>query len=100
MLIKATPDRSRFSWKIMARFVWETEVGPIPPDHVVRAINGDSHDTRRENLELLSRADNLRRNYHDRYPLELRRINQLRGALSRQINKREGKHEQHHKRSA
>ena len=38
------------------------ERGPIPPNHVVRARNGDSHDTRIENLELLSRAENQRRN--------------------------------------
>lgn len=96
LLIKATPSRHRQSWKVMARFVWETEVGPIPRNHVIRAKNGDAHDTRIENLECISRKENILRNYHARYPLELRRLVQLRGALQRQINKREGKHERQH----
>lgn len=96
LLIKATPSKHRRSWKVMARFVWETERGRIPPNHVIRAKNGDAHDTRIENLECISRRENIRRNYHARYPLELRRLIQLRGALQRQINKREGKHERQH----
>lgn len=100
LLIKATPERSRHSWKLMARYVWETERGQIPPDHVIRFSNGDPHDTRIENLELITRAEHLARNWHRRYPLELRRLVQLRGALQRQINKREGKHEQHNQRPA
>ncbi len=84
------------AWYCMARYVWITERGPIPPNHCIRPRNGDQHDTQLENLELITRAENLKRNYHDRYPLELRRLIQLRGALSRQINKREGKREQPH----
>jgi hypothetical protein len=84
------------AWYCMARWVWMTERGPIPRNHCIRPRNGDQHDTRIENLELITRAENLRRNWHDRYPLELRQIHQLRGALQRQINKREGKHERQH----
>jgi hypothetical protein len=40
-------------------------------------------------LELISRAENMRRNsYHTRYPKEVAQLIQLRGALNRQINKR------------
>lgn len=85
-------------WDCMARFVWANERGPIPPAMVIRYRNGDQHDTRIENLELITRAEHLRRNYHDRYPLAVKQINQLRGALQRQINKREGKREQQHNR--
>lgn len=89
------------AWYCMARFVWATERGPIPRGLVVRYRNGDQHDTRIENLELITRAEHLRRNWHDRYPLEVKQITQLRGALQRQINKREGKHErQHNQRSS
>lgn len=88
------------AWYCMARWVWMQERGPIPRNHCIRPRNGDQHDTRIENLELITRAENLRRNYHARYPLEIRRLIQLRGALSRQINKREGKREQHNQRSS
>ena len=88
LMIKATPDRDRSSWQIMARFVWETEVGPIPRGHVVRARNGDSHDTRIENLELVSRADNARRNsLWTNYPREVAQLIQLKGAIRRQVNR-------------
>lgn len=88
------------AWYCLSRYVWMTERGPIPPNHCIKPLNGDQHDTRIENLELITRAENLRRNWHDRYPLEIRRLVQLRGALNRQINKREGKHEQHDQRSS
>lgn len=102
LLIKATPEQSRHSWKLLNRFVWETERGPIPPDHIIRAMNGDQHDTSLENLECISREENLRRNWHDRYPKSIKQMVQLRGALQRQINKREGKsnERQHDQRSS
>lgn len=77
------------SWVGMARFCWESERGPIPKSHVIRPVNGDPDDTRIENLICVSRGALLRDNYHDRYPVELRRLVQLRGALNRQINRRQ-----------
>jgi hypothetical protein len=88
------------AWHSLARWTWITERGPIPRAMVIRHRNGDQHDTRMENLELITRAEHLRRNWHDRYPLAIKQAVQLRGALQRQINKREGKHEQHDKRSS
>lgn len=88
------------AWDSMARYVWTSERGPIPPGMVVRYHNGDQYDTRIENLELVTRAEHLRRNWHDRYPKSIKQMVQLRGALQRQINKRERKHEQHDQRPA
>lgn len=78
----------RRGWDSMARYVWQTERGPIPRGFVIRPINGDVDDTRIENLQLQSRADLARANYTSRYPIELRRLIQLRGAITRQINRR------------
>lgn len=72
----------------------------LTPNDVLRYRNGDIHDPRIENLEKVTRAEHLRRNWHDRYPLAIKRMVQLRGALQRQINKREGKREQHNQRPA
>lgn len=88
------------AWYSLARWTWQTERGPIPKGMLIRHRNGDQHDTRIENLELVTRAEHLRRNWHDRYPLAIKRMVQLRGALQRQINKREGKREQHNQRPA
>jgi hypothetical protein len=77
------------SWYGMARFVWETERGPIPPDFVVRVINGDPDDTRIENLHLVSRRALMLANTIHNYPKEIAQLTQLRGALTRKINRLE-----------
>lgn len=88
LLIRSKPDRGRHGWEIMARFVWRTERGPIPKGHVIRAINGDGHDTRIENLECITLAENARRNSHwNKYPKEVSRLIQLKGAITRQANR-------------
>jgi hypothetical protein len=79
------------SWEGLARFVWMTERGPIPRGRMVRAINGDPDDTRIENLRLGDRVELMNENTYHRYPKEIANLIQLRGALNRQINKREGR---------
>ncbi len=52
-------------------------------------IDGNKQNLSLDNLALLSRSDLMRLNsYHNRYPKEIARLIQLRGALMRQINKR------------
>lgn len=89
LLIKYRPGHSRHTWMMMGRFVWWTETGHKPTrDQVVRAKNGDSHDTRIENLELITRAENARRNiFWTRYPREVGQLIQLKGAIRRQANR-------------
>jgi len=77
------------AWEPMARYVWRTERGPIPEGGVVRTANGDPHDTRIENLRLGSRVELMRENTYHRYPKEIALAIQLRGALNRQINRKE-----------
>lgn len=88
--------RGALDWRGIHRLNWMGVHGPIPRTHFLRFKDGDRLNPLVENLELVTRAEHLRRNYHDRYPLELKRLVQLRGALQRQINKREGKHERKH----
>lgn len=80
------------AWESLARFTWRTERGRIPKGSVVRFINGDQHDTRIENLRLGTRLELMRENTLHRYPKPVARLIQLRGALMRQINAREGRH--------
>jgi hypothetical protein len=88
--------RGALDWRGIHRLNWIAVHGPIPKTHFLRFRDGDRLNALVENLELVTRAEHLRRNYHDRYPLEIKRIVQLRGALQRQINKREGRHERKH----
>lgn len=76
-------------WVAVHRLVWIEANGPVPDGHVVvfrpgrrttelAAITLDA-------VELVTRAELLERN---RLPPELRRVAQLRGAITRQINRR------------
>lgn len=88
--------RGALDWRGLHRLNWMAVHGPIPKGMFLRFKDGDRLNPLVGNLELVDRATHLFRNYHGRYPLELRRINQLRGALQRQINKRKGNHERKH----
>lgn len=76
-------------WRTLSHYVWFCAYGTWPPKgSVLRAINGDNHDPRLENLELLTRSENMRRNsYHTNYPPEVRKLVQLKGAITRQVNR-------------
>lgn len=84
-------------WKSMHSLVWERDVGAIPDGHVVIFRVGcktaEPDDITADKLECISRAELMRRNTYHRYGPEVARLVQLRGAITRQINKR-AKHEQ------
>lgn len=88
--------RGALDWRGLHRLNWIAERGPIPDGMFLRFRDGDRLNTLVSNLELVDRAEHLRRNWHDRYPLAIKQAVQLRGALQRQINKREGRHERKH----
>jgi hypothetical protein len=75
-------------WRAVHLIVWEAANGPLPKGHAITFRNKDKSDIRLENLELVTRKELLARNWHRRYPKALRQLVQLRGALTRQINKR------------
>lgn len=77
------------AWVAVHRLNWIGVHGPIPKGYFLRFKDGNKNNPLVSNLELVTRAEHLYRNYHGRYPLEVRRLVQLRGALQRQINRRE-----------
>jgi hypothetical protein len=77
-------------WVAMRRFVWETEVGPIPPGMLVEVLNGDPHDTQIGNLYLATRREHIANHLHRKYPKELRSAMQLQGRLMNRIKALEG----------
>lgn len=88
----AEPNR----WRQKQRLIWERLHGPIPPGHNVQFRNRNRRDFRPENLYLISRADQMRteNSLIASYPKPLVDVIRLKGALKRQIHKRE-KNEQH-----
>lgn len=80
-------------WVGVHRLVWEAENGPIPQGYAV-VFKPGRHTTEEalitpEILELMTRADLMRRNsFHTRYPKEIGQLIQQRAVLVRAINKR------------
>jgi hypothetical protein len=81
------PLQSR--WRAVHLIVWEAENGPLPPGHVIAFKDSDKRNFALANLELVSRAEMMRRNSYHNYGPEVARLVQLKGAITRQINKRE-----------
>lgn len=78
-------------WRFCHRMIWEERHGPIPPGHNVVFKDGNCDNLTLENLCCVSQEEHLKRNYHDRYPPEIRQLTQLIGAAQRKINRHEGK---------
>lgn len=76
-------------WPLLQRHVWEQAYGPIPLGHNVVFRDGNRANCELPNLELISRAEMMRRNsIHTRYPKELVELIQLNGALKRKLRRR------------
>lgn len=49
-------------WELYHRYRWERHNSPIPDDHILRSINGDSLNCHPDNWELITRAEHAVRN--------------------------------------
>lgn len=78
-------------WVAEHRLVWERERGPIPTGHIVVFRPGMKTAIEAEvtvdRLECISRAENARRNHPRNRSPELARLVQLKGAITRQVNR-------------
>ena len=68
--------------------MWEAQHGPVAQGHVVSFRDGNRHNLRVENLELISRADLIRRNTIHRYPPALKKAMRQAGQLRKAIRER------------
>lgn len=78
-------------WQPVHRIVWEAAHGPVPAGHIAVFKPGmhtivESEITL-DRIELITRVENMRRNTYHNYPKEIAHAIQMRGALSRQINR-------------
>lgn len=76
------------TWRSKHVVVWEKRHGKVKRGWCVVFKNRNKLNCDLKNMELISREENMRRNTYHRYPKEIARLIQLRGALQRQINKR------------
>ena len=80
-------------WKAVHVLVWESENGPLPEGHIVIFKDKNRRNFDPDNLEAVTRAENMRRNSIDRYPTEYRQAAITLGWFKRKLNKLEN--EQH-----
>lgn len=78
---------ARLNWQPKQRVVWEAANGPIPPGHMVVFRDGNRRNFAIENLECYSKAEHQARHSIHAYGPEIAHISQLRGAITRQVNK-------------
>jgi hypothetical protein len=76
-------------WKAVHTILWEEAHGPVPAGHALAFLNRDKTDVRLENLELITRAELMRRNTVHNLPKPVARAVMLLGALNRQIRRKE-----------
>jgi hypothetical protein len=82
-------DTGQNDWKYVHILVWESEHGPVPEGYIVSFVNKNRMDIRIENLEMITRAENMRRNSIQNLPAELQHVCKLRARLNRCIKERE-----------
>lgn len=72
-------------WRAVHIIEWEAVNGPLPDGHMIVFRDGNKQNVSLDNLEMITRAENMRRNSYHRYPKEIALAIQLRGALTRKI---------------
>ncbi len=92
--VKTTDDPTIWParrWVAVHRLVWAAAHGPIPPGHVVTFLPGrHTNQLQRitpDALECIPRAELARRNHPRNKSAELARLVQLKGAITRQVNR-------------
>lgn len=84
--ISDTGDVPR-DWKSVHSIVWESYNGPVPAGHIV-VFRNRAKGICIDNLELITRAENMRRNSIHRLPKPIADVCRIRGVLTRRINER------------
>ena len=82
------------NWELLHRYIYKKEVGPIPPGMNVQFKDGNTQNFDIENLELISKQENMSRNTIHNWPEDLKELKILVTTLQRRINKKE-KNEKH-----
>lgn len=93
------PGPNHKRWIPVSRLVWEEHHGPVPDGHIVifkepRLATTVLEEITVDKLMCISRAENARRNHPSRSNPELAKIIQLKGAITRQVNRINREHEQ------
>ena len=73
-------------WELLQRYVWTKANGEIPSGSVVIFLDGNYLNCELNNLQVISRKENMARNTIQRYPAELQEVMKLTCKLKRKTN--------------
>lgn len=80
-------------WKSVHMIMWEEAHGEVPAGHIIVFRDRNTANITIENLELITRAENMQRNTIHRYPPELkdtiRQLGRLKKAISEASNEKQ-----------
>lgn len=85
---KVTNHGGRHDWNQVHVMLWEQHHGPVPTGMILVFRDRNKQNIQIENLELITRAENMRRNTIHRYPPELKDVIRLQKKLERTIRSR------------
>lgn len=93
------PGPNHVRWIPVTRLVWEQHHGPVPDKHIVVFADSKQATTVLEEITIdklicISRAENARRNSAAAHSTEYGKLAQLKGAITRQVNRIIKEHEQ------
>lgn len=83
-------------WRAVHLLVWEAEHGPLPAGYAVVFRDGDKRNISLENLEMISRAELMRRNTVHNLPPEIKAVVDLKRHITRKINFMERSRDERH----
>jgi len=69
---KVTDGHGRHDWRQVHVMLWEQNNGPVPAGFILVFRDRNKQNIQLDNLELITRAENCRRNSIHRYPPELK----------------------------
>lgn len=85
------PGNNSKRWRSVAELVWVRANGPVPPKHLVVFKPGMKTNVLEQitldRVECISMAENARRNHPRNKHPELAKLVQLKGAITRQVNR-------------
>jgi len=73
-------------WRLKHRVIWEKINGPIPDDHIIVFKDNNLTNFDINNLQLITKADNMLRNTIHQYPQPIQDIIKLNNKLKKKIN--------------
>lgn len=98
--VSETPGPNNMRWVPVSRLVWQSVHGPVPAGHIVVFKPGmrtlEVEEITIDKLDLITRAEHAHRNHPRNKDPELGRLYQLKGAITRQVNRLRKESEQTH----